>query len=228
MKLPRSSRYYASRGESEENLALIGRLDELEVSRKRAQRLMWLMGIEAIYPKRQPSQPAARHKIYPCLLCGGQVERPNKVWSSDITYVPLRQGWAYLAAAMDLFSRKVLSWKPSNMMEAAFGREALAGAVRPEVFNTDQGSQYTSSTFTGRLEEPSVAINMDGRGRSLDNVFIKRLWRSVKYEDVYLRDYQNMRECEAGLVAYFAFYNARRRRQWLGRRTTTEVYADAA
>lgn len=246
--LPRSSCYYACGGESEENLALMRRLDELYtrwpfygsrrladelgVNRKRVQRLMRLMGIEAIYPKRRTTQPGAGHKIYPYLLRGVEVSRPNQVWSSDITYVPLRRGWAYLAAVMDWFSRKVLSWRLSNTMEAAFCREALdealGGGVRPEVFNTDQGSQFTSSTFTGRLEELGVAISMDGRGRALDNVFIERLWRSVKHEDVYLRDYQGVRECEAGLAVYFAFYNARRRHQSLGRRTPAEVYAGAA
>lgn len=245
--LPRSSCYYAPGGESEENLALMRRLDELYtrwpfygsrrladelgVNRKRVQRLMRLMGIEAIYPKRRTTQPGAGHKIYPYLLRGVEVERPNQVWSSDITYVPLCRGWAYLAAVMDWFSRKVLSWRLSNTMEAAFCREALdealASGVRPEVFNTDQGCQFTSSTFTGRLEELGVAISMDGRGRALDNVFIERLWRSVKHEDVYLRDYQGVRECEAGLAAYFAFYNARRRHQSLGRRTPAEVYDGA-
>ena len=245
--LPRSSGYYRPVGESEENLRLMRQIDELytrwpfygsrrladelSVNRKRVQRLMRRMGIEAIYPKRRTTRPGAGHKIYPYLLRGVEVTRPDQVWSSDITYVPLRQGWAYLVAVMDWFSRKVLSWRLSNTMDVGFCCEALdeaLGGGRPGVFNTDQGSQFTSRAYTGRLEERGVAISMDGRGRALDNVFIERLWRSVKHEDVYLRDYQGVRECEAGLAAYFAFYNSRRRHQSLGRRTPEEVYAGAA
>ena len=245
--LPRSSCYYEPRGESEENLALMRSIDELytrwpfygsrrladelQVNRKRVQRLMRLMGIEAIYPKRRTTWPGVGHKIYPYLLRGVAVVRPNQVWSSDITYVPLRQGWLYLTAVMDWFSRKVLTWRLSNTLDGAFCCEALDAALgdgTPEIFNTDQGSQFTSRTYTERLEGRGVAISMDGRGRALDNVFIERLWRSVKHEDVYLRDYQGVRECEAGLEAYFAFYNGRRRHQSLGRRTPQEVYAGAA
>lgn len=242
--LPRSSCYYSPQGESVANLTLMRQIDELYtrwpfygsrrladelgVSRKRVQRLMRLMGIEAIYPKKRTTRPGAGHKIYPYLLRGVEVTRRDQVWSTDITYVPLKKGWLYLAAVIDWFSRKVLSWRLSNTMDGGFCCEALDAALSlgtPEVFNTDQGSQFTSVAFTGRLAERGVAISMDGRGRALDNVFIERLWRSVKHEDVYLRDYQSVRECEAGLAAYFAFYNGRRRHQSLGRRTPAEAYA---
>jgi putative transposase len=156
------------------------------------------------------------------------VTEPDQVWSTDITYLPLRQGWLYLVAVIDWFSRKVLSWQVSNTLDGAFCREALEEALRasvPQVFNTDQGSQFTATAFTSRLVERGVAISMDGRGRALDNVFIERLWRSVKYENVYLRDYQSVRECEAGLRDYFVFYNDRRRHQSLARRTPSAVYA---
>lgn len=243
--LARSSCYYQVQGESEENLALMRSIDEiytrwpfygsrrladeLNVSRKRVQRLMRLMGIEAIYPKKRTTWPGAGHKIYPYLLRGVDVTRPDQVWSSDITYVPLKKGWLYLAAVIDWFSRKVLSWRLSNTMDGGFCCEVLDEALSfgtPQVFNTDQGSQFTATAFTTRLAERGVAISMDGRGRALDNVFIERLWRSVKYEDVYLKSYQSVRECEAGLEAYFAFYNGRRRHQALGRRTPAEVYTD--
>lgn len=245
--LSRSSCYYALRGEGEENLALMRSIDELytrwpfygsrrladelRVNRKRVQRLMRLMGIEAIYPKKRTTRPAAGHRVYPYLLRNVEVTRVDQVWSSDITYVPLKHGWLYLAAVLDWFSRKVLAWRLSNTMDGGFCCEALDEALSlktPEVFNTDQGSQFTATAFTERLARRGVAISMDGRGRALDNVFIERLWRSVKHEDVYLRDYQSVRECEAGLAAYFAFYNGRRRHQSLDRRTPEEVYAGAA
>lgn len=245
LELARSSCYYRPQGESEANLALIRKIDELytrwpfygsrriaderEVSRGRIQRLMRQMGIEAIYPKKRTTWPSAGHKIYPYLLRNVEVVRPDQVWSTDITYVPLRQGWLYLVAVMDWFSRKVLSWRLSNTLDGGFCINALEAALAtrmPEVFNTDQGCQFTSRAFTSRLEEHGVAISMDGRGRALDNVFIERLWRSVKYEEVYLRDYQSVQECEAGLGSYFAFYNGRRRHQSLGSRTPAEVYAE--
>jgi putative transposase len=244
--LCRSSYYHCGQGENEENQQLMRRIDELytnypfygsrriadelSVNRKRVQRLMRLMGIEAIYPKPRTTTPGVGHKIYPYLLRGVKVTEPDQVWSSDITYVPLREGWLYLTAVIDWFSRKVLAWRTSNTLDGSFCREALDEALQhrvPQVFNTDQGSQFTSTAFTSRLVEHGVAISMDGRGRALDNVFIERLWRSVKYEDIYLRDYQSVRECEAGLRAYFAFYNERRRHQSLARRTPSSVYAGA-
>jgi putative transposase len=243
--LARSSCYYQPQGKSETNQALMRKIDELytrwpfygsrrmadelEVSRGRIQRLMRRMGIEAIYPKKRTTWPGAGHKIYPYLLRNVEVVRPDQVWSTDITYVPLKKGWLYLVAVMDWFSRKVLSWRLSNTLDGGFCIDALEAALAtrlPEVFNTDQGCQFTSQAFTSRLEARGVAISMDGCGRALDNVFIERLWRSVKYEEVYLRDYQSVQECEAGLGSYFAFYNGRRRHQSLGSRTPAEVYAE--
>jgi putative transposase len=242
--LARSSCYYVIQGETEENRELMRWIDELYtrwpfygsrrladelgVSRKRIARLMRVMGIEAIYPKRRTTWPGAGHKIYPYLLRNVEITRPNQVWSSDITYVPLKSGWLYLVAVLDWLSRKVLSWRLSNTLDGRFCIEALEDALAqstPEIFNTDQGSQFTSSAFTGRLEQHGIAISMDGRGRALDNVFVERLWRSVKYEEVYLKSYQSVADCEAGLAAYFAFYNHRRRHQSLRRRTPAAVYA---
>lgn len=210
--------------------------EELGASRGRVQRLMRLMGIEAIYPKRRTTGyplagAAAGHQIYPYLLRNVEITRVNQVWSSDITYVPLARGWLYLVAVMDWFSRQVLSWRLSNTLDGSFCLAALEEALsqaRPEVFNTDQGSQFTSQAFTGRLQEAGVAISMDGRGRALDNVFIERLWRSVKHEEVYLRDYASVREAEESLRSYFVFYNQRRRHQSLGYRTPAAVYAEAS
>ena len=243
--LARSSCYYRPQGESEANLNLMREIDELytrwpfygsrriadelEVSRGRIQRLMRLMGIEAIYPKKRTTWPGTGHKIYPYLLRNLEVKRADQVWSTDITYVPLKQGWLYLVAVMDWFSRKVLSWRLSNTLDGGFCIDALDAALAlatPEVFNTDQGCQFTSRAFTSRLEEHGIAISMDGRGRALDNVFIERLWRSVKYEEVYLRDYQTVEQCETGLDCYFAFYNRRRRHQSLASRTPAQVYAE--
>jgi putative transposase len=242
--LARSTCYFRPAGESAENLALMRRIDEqylrtpfygsrklaevLGVNRKRVQRLMRIMGIEAIYPKRRTTWPGAGHKIYPYLLRGVAVTRPNQVWSSDITYVPLRQGFLYLVAVLDWYSRYVLSWQLSNTLTGSFCLEALEVALalgQPEIFNTDQGSQFTAQAFTSRLEAQSVAISMDGRGRALDNVFIERLWRSVKYEDVYLQDYADGWEAESSLSAYFRFYNEERIHQALGYRTPAAVYA---
>jgi putative transposase len=223
--LARSSCYYEACGESTANLTLMRRIDELytehpfygsrrladelDVNRKRVQRLMRQMGIEAIYRQKRTTHPAAGHKIYPYLLRNVEIKRVNQVWSTDITYVPLGAGWLYLTAVMDWFSRKVLSWRLSNTLAGSFCNEALDAALTlgtPEVFNTDQGCQFTAKSFTSRLEQRGIAISMDGRGRALDNVFIERLWRSVKYENVYLRDYQGARACEEGLDRYFAFY----------------------
>jgi len=226
-----------------ENLALMRRIDEaymqtpfygarklacvLGVNRKRVQRLMRVMGLEAIYPRRRTTRPAAGHKIYPYLLRNVEVTRPDQVWSTDITYVPLRHGFLYLVAIMDWFSRYVLSWRLSNTLEGSFCLEALEEALsggRPEIFNSDQGSQFTAAAFTSRLEACGVAISMDGRGRALDNVFVERLWRSVKYEEVYLRDYADGWEAEDSLARYFRFYCDRRVHQSLGYRTPAEVY----
>lgn len=245
--LAHSTRYYQPVGETAENLALMKRIDEqylqtpffgsrklaieLSINRKRAQRLMRLMGLEAIYPQRRTTRPAAGHKIYPYLLRNIAVTRPNQVWASDITYIPLRHGFLYLAAVMDWYSRYVLAWRLSNTLEGSFCVEALEAALshgRPEIFNSDQGSQFTSTAFTARLEQVGVAISMDGRGRALDNVFIERLWRSVKYEEVYLRDYADGWEAEASLSAYFEFYCHRRIHQALAYRTPAEVYRQAA
>lgn len=197
------------------------------VNRKRVQRLMRLMGIEAIYPQRRTTYPSPNHKIYPYLLRNVEVLRPNQVWSTDITYLPLRHGFLYLVAILDWYSRLVLSWRLSNTLDLEFCLEALEEALattQPEIFNSDQGSQFTSIAFTSRLEQSGVAISMDGRGRALDNVFVERLWRTVKYEEVYLKDYRDGWEAEESLAAYFDFYCQRRIHQALGYRTPAEVY----
>ncbi len=199
----------------------------LGVNRKRIQRLMRRMGIEAIFPKRRTTWPGAGHKIYPYLLRNLPIVRPNQVWASDITYIPLSHGFLYLMAIMDWYSRHVISWRLSNTLDVQFCLEALDEALtieQPEIFNSDQGSQFTATVFTGRLEACGVAISMDGRGRALDNVFIERLWRSVKYEEVYLKDYANGWEAETSLDSYFRFYSYERIHQALGYRTPAEVY----
>jgi putative transposase len=229
--------------ESAEDLALMRRIDKLYLrwpfygsrrmaaalgaNRKRVQRLMRRMGLEAIYPKRRTTWPAAGHKIYPYLLRNVEIVRPDQVWSTDITYVPMRHGFLYLVAVMDWFSRHVLSWRLSNTLDGGFCLEALDAALdaaRPEVFNTDQGSQFTAVAFTERLEAAGVAISMDSRGRAIDNVFVERLWRSVKYEEVYLHDYATAWDAGAGLERYFAFYSHQRMHQALGYRTPADVY----
>jgi putative transposase len=204
---------------------------QLGVNRKRIRRLMRLMGIEAIYPKRRTTRPAAGHKVYPYLLRDVEITRPNQVWSTDITYLPLRRGFLYLVAVMDWYSRYVLSWGLSNTLHGDFCMEALEEALsegRPEVFNSDQGAQFTAVAFTSRLEACGVAISMDGRGRALDNVFIERLWRTVKYEEVYLRDYETAWEAEERLSSYFSFYCHERIHQSLGYRTPVEVYGSVS
>lgn len=198
------------------------------VNRKRVQRLLRIMGLQAIYPKPRLSVPATGHRVYPYLLRGVTVERPGQVWSADITYVPLPGGFMYLAATFDWYSRLVVAWRLSNTLEGAFCVEMLAEALasgRPEVFNTDQGVQFTARAFTERLEAAGVRVSMDGRGRCLDNVFVERLWRSVKYEDVYLRGYESVSALERGLTAYFWFYNQERPHQSLDYRTPAEVHA---
>ncbi len=202
---------------------------ELSVNRKRIQRLMRLMGIEAIYQKPRTTRPAAGHKVYPYLLRNVKITRPNQVWSTDITYVPLEHGFLYLVAVMDWYSRYVLSWRLSNTLHGDFCLEALEEALsdgRPEIFNTDQGAQFTAAAFTGRLAACGVAISMDGCGRAIDNVFIERLWRSVKYEEIYLRSYQTGWEAEKRLASYFSFYCQERIHQSLDYRTPAEAYQD--
>lgn len=199
----------------------------LKVNRKRIQRLMRVMGLEAIYPKPRTTQPNANHKIYPYLLRNVAITRPNQVWSTDITYLPMRHGFLYLVAVLDWYSRYVLSWRLSNTLDGAPCLEALESALAhgtPEIFNTDQGSQFTATAFTTRLEASGIAISMDGRGRALDNVFIERLWRSVKYEEVYLRDYADGHEAERSLARYFEFYCERRIHQSLNYQTPGEIY----
>ena len=249
--LSRSSLYYEPAGETVENLRLMRRIDEQytrcpfygsrritawlatqghAVNRKRVQRLLRVMGLEAIYPK--PNLSAGRgHKVYPYLLREVAVERVNQVWSADITYVPLPSGFMYLAATIDWFSRYVIAWRLSNTLDGSFCQEMLEEALSrdtPEVFNTDQGAQFTAGAWTGRLERAGVAVSMDGRGRCLDNVFVERPWRSVKYEDVYLKGYERVPELECGLRAYFGFYNAERLHQSLDYRTPAEVYGVGA
>ena len=244
--LARSSWYYEPRGESAENLVFMREIDRLytkhpfmgtrkvrewfHINRKRAQRLMRLLGLAAVCPKRSTSRPAPGHKIYPYLLRNLRITRPDQVWASDITYIPLQHGFLYLTAVMDLFSRNVLSWRLSNTLTGDFCIEALDAALakaRPEIFNTDQGSQFTATAFTSRLKESGVAISMDGRGRALDNVFVERLWRTVKYEEVYLQDYANGWQAEKSLKKYFEFYRHERPHQALGYRTPSEVYAES-
>ena len=248
MGVNRSGLYYEPVGESEENLLLLRLLDEQytrtpfygsrkmrawlatvghEVNRKRVSRLMQLLGIEAVYPKPKLSQPWEGHRIYPYLLRGITVERVNQVWSTDITYIRMAQGFLYLVAVIDWFSRFVLSWSLSLTMEMDFCLKALDRALRrgrPEIFNSDQGSQFTSQKFTGNLEASKIAVSMDGRGRCFDNIFVERLWRSLKYEEVYLKDYASVAEARAGIAGYFQFYNHERLHQSLDYRTPAAIY----
>jgi putative transposase len=241
--LPRSTYYYRPRPESAENLRLMRRLDELYlncpffgsrrmavtlgVNRKRMQRLMAILGIEAHYPKPNLSRPAPGHEVHPYLLRGVSIERPNQVWSTDITYVPMRTGFLYLVAVMDWFSRFVLSWELSNTMETGFCLAALESAFRfgqPEIWNSDQGSQFTAAEFLAPLKKRNISISMDGRGRALDNVFIERLWRSLKYELIYPGDFGSGAELLPALDRYFHFYNHRRPHQALGYRTPAQLF----
>jgi len=197
------------------------------VNRKRVRRLMRLMGLEAVYPKPWLSKPAKDHKKYPYLLRDVVIERPDHVWSTDITYIRLRSGFIYLVAIMDWHSRYVLSWEVSTTLDAEFCIRALEGALTlssPEIFNSDQGSQFTSVEFTGRLEALGVAISMDGRGRALDNIFVERLWRTIKYEEVYLKSYETVKEARESLARYFHFYNTERLHEALGYRTPKAAY----
>jgi putative transposase len=248
LELNRSSLYYEPAQETPANLSLMRLIDEEytahpfygsrkialwlvgqghEVNRKRVQRLMRLMGLEAIYPKPKLSLAGRGHKVYPYLLRDVAIERVNQVWSTDITYIPMPSGFMYLAATIDWYSRYVVSWRLSNTLDGSFCQEMLEAALgrgKPEVFNTDQGVQFTASAWTSRLETAGVSVSMDGRGRCLDNVFVERLWRSVKYEDVYLRCYETVLELERGLRAYFRFYNEERFHQSLDYRVPAEVY----
>jgi len=202
------------------------------VNRKRVQRLMRVLGLAGMAPGPNTSRPQPQHKVYPYLLRGVAVARPNQVWSTDITYIRLAHGFVYLVAVIDWYSRKVLSWRISNTMDTAFCVDCLEEALQrhgnPEIFNTDQGSQFTSDAFTGALKSRGIAISMDGRGRALDNIFVERLWRSVKYEDVYLKGYRNAMELMLGLTEYFVFYNDERPHQSLGNRTPAVVYMTAS
>ncbi len=235
LAVARSSFYYTGKGHSPLNLELMRLIDEqflespwygsrqmarwlrrrhYEVGRKRVRRLMRVMGLSAIYQKPNTSRPHPQHRIYPYLLGNLKVERPNQVWCADITYIPMRRGFLYLAAVMDWSTRAVLSWRLSNTMNPGFCvealQEALSGYGKPEIFNTDQGGQFTSEDFTQVLKQAGVRISMDGKGRWMDNVFIERLWRSLKYECVYLRDFDTGRQAEMEIGAWFKYYNLER------------------
>jgi putative transposase len=245
----RSSVYYVPVEPEAEALELMRRIDEIHLefpfygsrtiarelrergyraNRKRVQRLMRLMGLESVAPKPNTSKPNEEHPVYPYLLRGLTISRPNQVWAADITYIPLARGSAYLVAIMDWHSRRVLSWRLSNTLDASFCIEALQEALsrfrRPEIFNSDQGSQFTSADFTAVLLAAGVKISMDGKGRCIDNVFVERLWRSLKYEDVYLKAYTNLVEARTGIERYFQFYNTRRSHQALGHQTPAAFY----
>jgi putative transposase len=250
--MSRSGYYYRPQPVSEEDLLFLRLIDEEytrhpfygtrrlvdwlgtqghEVGRDRVRSLMQQLGVAAIYPKKRLSLGNAAHEKYPYLLSGLSIEAPNHVWCSDITYIRLRGGFVYLVAVMDWYSRYVLSWDLSITLDTEFCVTALDRALetrQPEIFNTDQGSQYTSTSFTGRLKEASVRISMDGKGRAFDNIMIERLWRSVKYEEVYLKDYGSVQDCRRSLAAYFEFYNRERRHQSLECRTPWDVYQAGA
>ena len=249
LRVSRSSVYHRPKGESAENLALMRRIDELflkcpfygsrqmvrhlwregvRVGRHRVRRLMRLMGLEAIYQAPRTSRPHPEHRVYPYLLKGLAIERPNQVWAADITYIPVQKGFLYLAAVMDWATRRVLSWRLSNTLDARFCTDALSEALerygRPEIFNSDQGSQFTSLEFTSVLHDAGVAISMDGRGRCLDNVFIERLWRSLKYEAVYLHELPDGFCAQRVIAQWMAFYNTERPHSALGDLTPAEAY----
>jgi putative transposase len=251
LELDRGSYYYKPGEEAPENLDLMRRIDELYVrwpfygsrklvvllgrqglvvNRKRVQRLMRLMGLEAICPKQHLSANGMDHRVYPYLLRGMAIVRPNQVWAADITYIPMRHGFLYLVAILDWYSRYVVAWKLSNSLETAFCCEALAEALgggTPDFFNTDQGVQFTSNEFTQVLRAAGVKVSMDGKGRVFDNIFTERLWRSVKYEEVYLNAYKDGWGAAEGLERYFAFYNTHRPHQALAYRTPAEVHGGA-
>lgn len=248
LDLNRSSLYYAPASEEPLNLLLMRLIDEQftrtpfygsrritaclrrlghAVNRKRVQRLMGLMGLQAIYPRPHLSQGASTHEKYPYLLTDLEVVRPDQVWSTDITYIRMRGGFVYLVAIIDWFSRYVLSFRVSNTLDVSFCLEALEEALaqgKPEIFNSDQGSQFTSLEFTGRLQQAGVCISMDGKGRVYDNIFVERLWRAVKYEEVHLKDYVEVSEAIEGIRGYFDFYNTERPHQALSYLTPAEVH----
>jgi putative transposase len=250
----RNAFYHRPRPESAENLGIMALIDRqylrtpyygcrrmrqmladngLEVNLKRVRRLMQLMGIEAIYPKKRLSAPGEGHKVYPYLLRGVEITHANHVWSTDITYIGMRSGFMYLCAVIDWYSRYVLGWSLSNSLHTSFCIEALEKAfreadARPLIFNTDQGAQFTSSDFTSVLEGRGIRISMDGKGRAIDNVFIERLWRTVKYEDLFIREYRDGRELRQGLDSFFRFYNTERPHQALGYKTPAEIFCKSA
>ena len=251
LKLSRSSLYYRARPVAPDDLAVMRRIDELhldypfagsrmlrdllrgedvEIGRQRVATMMKRMAIEAIYRRPSTSKPAPGNKIYPYLLRGLAVERPNQAWAMDITYIPMARGFVYLAAVVDWFSRRVLSWRVSITMEVGFCLEAVEEALArhgsPEIFNTDQGSQFTSAAFTGLLLDNAIAISMDGKGAWRDNVFVERLWRSVKYEEVYLRAYDSVCEARASIGRYLDFFNRKRPHSSLDARTPDRAYFD--
>ncbi len=250
LRISRGSVYYQPRSTRAEDLELMTLMDRQylqtpfygsrkmrawlqglghPVGRNKVRRLMRLMGLEAIYRKPNTSKPTPGHRIYPYLLKGVEITRVNQVWSADITYIPMAKGFLYLVAIMDWHSRCVLAWKLSNTLEVDFCLEALAEALgqgQPEIFNTDQGSQFTSEAFTSMLLERGIQVSMDGKGRYLDNIFVERLWRSVKYEEVYLKAYENGTEARKGIDAYLDFYNRERPHQALGYRTPGQVFEE--
>ena len=253
LSISRSGRYYQRRGENEETLSLMRQIDEIflecpyygsrqmmrhlrrlghEVGRKRVSGLMAKMGLQAIYQKPNTSKPNPAHRVYPYLLRDLAIDRPNQVWCTDITYIPMRRGFLYLVAIMDWYSRKILSWRLSNTMETDFCIEALEEALlrhgKPEIFNTDQGSQFTSLEFTGALTDAGIRISMDGKGRWMDNVFIERLWRSVKYECVYLFAFETGTELRSGLSRWIGHYNTTRPHSAMAGQTPDEVYYQIA
>lgn len=249
LQVARSTVYYRPRPARGSDVNLMARIDKIHldlpflgsrrivdelagqgiiVNRKHVQRLMRVMGLVALYPKRRTSTPAPGHKTYPYLLADMTIDGPNQVWATDVTFLPMENGWLYLVAIMDWYSRKVLAWRVSNTIDTVFCVEALEEALEthgtPEVFNTDQGATFTAVAFTSVLIAHGVKISMDGRGRWRDNVFVERLWRSVKYEEVYLHAYANGAQARAGLGRYFEFYNTQRRHQGLAGLTPDEAY----
>jgi putative transposase len=253
LKIARSTLYYRPVAVDPDDLAVMRRMDELYlaspfygsrrmvavlrreglvINRKRMRRLMRVMGLEAIYQKPTTSQGHPENKVYPYLLRGLIVDRPNQVWCADITYIPMAKGFVYLVAVMDWFSRRVLSWRLSISMEADFCveavQEAMANHGRPEIFNTDQGVQFTSAAFLDELETAGVRVSMDGKGRFLDNIFIERLWRSLKYEEVFIKAYGSVLEARRGIGGWLSFYNDERPHQALGYRTPRAVFAGEA
>jgi putative transposase len=250
LKVPRSTLYYQPQPVSDDDLALMRRIDEIymkwpfygsrrmvaqlrgegdDVNRKRVQRLMRLMGIETIYQRPNTSRKHPGHKIYPYLLRNLVIDRANQVWCADITYIPMAHGFVYLVAVMDWFSRRVLAWRVSITLDTDFCVEALQDAIncygKPDIFNTDQGVQFTAAAFITILSAQGVAISMDGKGRFLDNIFIERLWRSLKYEEVFIKAYASVAQARAGIGAWLVFYNNERKHQSLGYRTPADIFA---